>query len=248
MAFVSTSQEKVEELTLLQDFDISSFENDLQGNNTSSNSDILGLYSRQIPCDLKTFFDPTISCDHSLDDNPVSSYIQTLPNSSTVYDIHNNQRPTTLNNVQILHDSPGVKDTHAFYESPVIFPQETNQSILPVLFEEKNIEEDINICTMNFRQRLFTQKLCPSLHELPPQNNPSIERHRQKAKIAYKRRQNIKWDRKRMLEWISHLNHEASRLQRQLVELDREILTLKQRVNFPGSIFSKPGNNSCNNF
>ena len=82
MAFVSTSQPKLEKLTLLQDFNISHFENEFQANNTSSGSDILGLYSRQIPCDFKTFYGPTISCDHSLDDLLASSYTQTLSNSS----------------------------------------------------------------------------------------------------------------------------------------------------------------------
>ena len=213
MAFVSTPQPKL----LLQD--------------------TLSLNSRQIPGDLQTFSEPSMSCNHSLDALPVSSYTQTLLNSSTVYNFENRQCPTTENNIQILQDSPGVKDTHAFYETPVIRPEETNQSFLPVLSEEKNVEEDMNNCIMIFRQRLFSHKLSPSLHELPPQPDPSLERRRQKAKTAYKMRQNMKWDRKKMREEIECLKHEASSLQRELVTLDQKIRTLEQRVIFSDSSF-----------
>ena len=87
---------------------------------------------------------------------------------------------------------------------------------------------------------LFMQKTRRSLHELPPQQDPVLEKRRQRAGAAHQRRQDKKRDIERLREEIAQVDLEASRLRLLLAELDQQRETLSQAVNLTGHTHPGP--------
>ena len=224
---------------------MSHFENELQATDTSPVLDITFLNNFEIFRDGQYVNKPTVYHHKSLV-SYVSNDSQSTSYLSAVYGTQDRHCPPVPCDIQTLQPSTGTNNMSDFFKSLVSPPDGTSDFSLPPsglaqseltipeghdLCEEKNcVDERDNIVKL-IRQVNITHKSRSPLHTFPEQNDPNMEKRRQRAGEAHRRREKRKSDRMTIVDHIAHLKRRASHLKQVRTALDKQIATLTQLVN-----------------